>query len=110
MSNYPELAWIAEARKHIGLKENTSKFAHSPTILGWLKKLGAWWMDDETPWCGTFVAHCLQTAGVKFPKNWYRALAYLNGGTKLAKPCYGCVAVKTRVGGGHVCFVVDKLS
>ena len=102
MSNYPELAWIAEARKHIGLKENTSKFAHSPTILSWLKKLGAWWMEDETPWCGTFVAHCLQTAGVKFPKNWFRALAYLNGGNKLAKPAYGCVAVKTRVGGGHV--------
>ena len=108
MSNYPELPWIAEARKHIGLKEDTSKFKHSPTILGWLKKLGAWWMDDETPWCGTFVAHCLQTAGVKFPKNWYRALAYLNGGNKLAKPAYGCVAVKTRVGGGHVCFVVGK--
>ena len=108
MSNYPELPWIAEARKHIGLKEDTSKFKHSPTILGWLKKLGAWWMDDETPWCGTFVAHCLQTAGVKFPKNWYRALAYLNGGTKLANPCYGCVAVKTRVGGGHVCFVVGR--
>ena len=35
MSNYPELPWIAEARKHIGLKENTSKFKHSPTILSW---------------------------------------------------------------------------
>ena len=58
--------------------------------------------------CGTFIAHCLQTAGVKFPKNWFRALAYLNGGNKLAKPAYGCVAVKTRVGGGHVCFVVGK--
>ncbi len=108
MSNYPELPWIAEARKHIGLKEDTSKFKHSPTILGWLKKLGAWWMDDETPWCGVFVAHCLQAAGVKFPKNWFRALAYLNDETKLAKPAYGCVAVKTRVGGGHVCFVVGK--
>jgi alpha-D-ribose 1-methylphosphonate 5-triphosphate synthase subunit PhnG len=29
-------------------------------------------------------------------------------GTKLAKPAYGCVAVKTRIGGGHVCFVVGK--
>ena len=41
MSNYPELPWIAEARKHIGLKEDTSKFKHSPTILKWLKVLGA---------------------------------------------------------------------
>ena len=44
MSNYPELPWIAEARKHIGLKEDTSRFKHSPTILSWLKKLGAWWI------------------------------------------------------------------
>jgi hypothetical protein len=40
MSNYPELPWIAEARKHIGLKEDTSKFKHSPTILSWLKTWG----------------------------------------------------------------------
>jgi len=106
MSSYPELPWIAEARKHIGLREDTSKFKHSPIIISWLKALGAWWIDDETPWCGTFVAHCLQTAGIKFPKDWFRALAYLSGGNKLTNPAYGCVAVKTRKGGGHVCFVV----
>ena len=106
MSNYPELPWIAEARKHIGLKELNGKNKH-PTIDSWAKDLGASWVIGQA-WCGTFVAHCLQTAGVKFPKNWFRALAYLNGGNKLANPCYGCVAVKTRVGGGHVCFVVGK--
>lgn len=108
MSNYPELPWIAEARKHIGLREDTSKFKHSPTIFGWLKMLGAWWVDDETPWCGVFVAHCLQAAGVKFPKHWYRALAYIDGGAPLSRPAYGCVAIKTRKGGGHVCFVVGR--
>lgn len=103
-----ELPWIAEARKHVGLRENTSKTEHNPTILGWLKALGAWWKEDETPWCGTFIAHCLQTAGVSYPKNWFRALSYLGGANRLDKPAYGCVAVKSRKGGGHVCFVVGK--
>lgn len=106
MSNYPELPWIAEARKHIGLKETSGSNKH-PTIDRWTNELNGKWVYGGA-WCGTFVAHCLQTAGVKFPKDWYRALAYLNGETKLANPCYGCVAVKTRVGGGHVCFVVGK--
>ena len=106
MSNYPELPWIAEARKHIGLKETSGSNKH-PTIDRWTNELNGKWVYGGA-WCGTFVAHCLQAAGVKFPKNWFRALAYLNGGNKLAKPAYGCVAVKTRVGGGHVCFVVGK--
>lgn len=103
-----ELDWIAEGRRYVGLRENTSKTAHNSTILKWLGSLGAWWKEDETPWCGVFVAHCLKVAGVKYPKHWYRALAYIDGGTRLSRPAYGCVAVKTRKGGGHVCFVVGK--
>lgn len=71
--------------------------------------------------CGTYLAHCLQASGFKrasskskggvgqYPFHWYRALAYADGGgVKLSKPAYGCVAVKTRKGGGHVCFVVGR--
>ncbi|MFU8925114.1 TIGR02594 family protein [Acinetobacter puyangensis] len=105
-----DLAWMIEAKKHIGLKENTSKTAHNPTILKWLKSLGAWWSEDETPWCGVFVAWCLKQSSVAYPKHWYRALAYTEGGAKLLKPAYGCVAIKTRTGGGHVCFVAGKTS
>ena len=53
-----ELAWVAEARKHIGLAEVAGK-QHNGTIVNWLIKLGAWWRDDESPWCGTFVVFCL---------------------------------------------------
>ena len=102
-----ELDWINEARKHPGLKELNGSNKH-PTIDGWAKNLGASWVIGQ-PWCGTFIAHCLKTAGVKYPKNWYRALAYASeAGVKLKKPAYGCVAVKTRNGGGHVCFVVGR--
>lgn len=125
----PDLAWIVEAKKHVGLRE-VKGVKHNPTIISWLNELGAWWKDDETPWCGVFVAHCLHTAGLKrgsvnsrsknyvpgtkagsgfYPYNWFGAGEYrIEGGRKLDKPCYGCVAVKSRKGGNHVAFVVGR--
>ena len=102
-----ELKWIAEARKYIGLAEIPGK-QHNPVIVNWLKTLNAWWAEDETPWCGTYVAHCLRSAGRGIPKHWYRAREYENYGTKLQQPAYGCLAVLTRTGGGHVGFVVGE--
>lgn len=108
MSN-PELDWIAEARQHIGLTETVGA-KHNTTIVAWVKDLGGWWAEDETPWCGVFIAHCLKSAGIKYPQHWYRALAYADEtlATKLSNPAYGCVAVKKRKGGGHVCFIVGR--
>ena len=40
-----ELPWIAEARKHIGLKEIVGP-QHNKTIQLWLKELGSAWSDD----------------------------------------------------------------
>lgn len=102
-----ELAWLAEARKHIGLKEIPG-VKHNPIIQAWLKDLGAWWKDDETPWCGVFVAHCLKAGGRDIPKNWFRAKGYEIYGLPLKQPAYGCVATFTRQGGGHVGFVVGE--
>ena len=111
-----ELAWLAEARKHIGLKENTSKTAHNPTLLAMLEKMGgftgehkAWWQEDETPWCGLFVGFCLGTAGRFVVKEWYRARAWEAPQlTKLDRPAYGALVTFTRSGGGHVGFIVGK--
>ena len=107
MSKLPELSWIAEARKYVGLREIKGS-KHNPIIISWLDNLKAWWSEDESAWCGTFVAHCLAESRITYPKHWYRALDYLNYGTRLIQPAYGCVAVKTRKGGGHVCFVVGQ--
>lgn len=103
-----ELTWIVEAKKYIGLKENTSKTKHNPTIISWLKELGGWWSNDEVPWCGTFIAHCLKVSNRNIPKHWYRAKDYLNYGTKLNKPAYGSIGVMSRTGGGHVTFIIGK--
>lgn len=102
-----ELDWIATGKQYVGLRE-VKGARHNPNIQMMLKYLGAWWTDDETPWCGVFTAYCLKKNGITIPKHWYRALDYKNYGAKLSKPCYGCIAIKTRKGGGHVAFVVGK--
>lgn len=106
-SDVKPLAWIVEATKHIGLKEIAGP-KHNQTILQWVKNLGGWFTDDETPWCGTFIAQCLKEAGRGVPKHWYRALAYESYGTRLAKPAYGCIGVMSRTGGGHVTFIIGE--
>lgn len=77
-------------RQFVGTK------AHNKTILTWLEKLGAWWAEDETPWCGTFVGAVLQATNRKVVKHWYRAKDWVNAGTKLSKPAYGCLVVFDR--------------
>ena len=79
-----ELAWIAEARAYIGMHERDARGLK--TIPLWVRALKGWWSDTKTPWCGTFVGHCLQAAGRDIAKEWYRAKAWVNGATRLAKP------------------------
>lgn len=101
-----EPAWLVEARKHMGTKE-VSGAKHNPKILGWIKELGGWFTDDETPWCGTFSAICMKTAGHVVPQHWYRAKDWMNWG-RSCEPRLGAVAVFGRSGGGHVGFVVGE--
>lgn len=105
----PIPAHLVEAFKNVGLAEIVGK-KHHPKILLWLKTLKAWWAEDETPWCGTFVAHCLRTAGFEVPKGWYRAKDYaLYGeGCHTSSIPFGAICVKSRQGGGHVFFAVAQ--
>lgn len=107
MAKQAELPWVAEGRRYIGLREIRGK-SHNKTILKWLKKLNAWWSDDEVPWCGVYIGACLTAENRGIPKHWYRAKDYLNYGTTLSKPAYGSIAVISRTGGGHVFFVIGK--
>lgn len=107
MNQVTEPAWLIEARRHIGLREIKGP-KHNSVISGWLHKLKAWWSDDETPWCGVFVAHCIALSGVPLPKHWYRAKAWLDWGVSIASPVVGAVVIFGRDGGGHVAFVVGR--
>lgn len=103
------LPWIIEAIKHNNVVKEIPGPRHNLVILNWLKNLKAWWSEDETPWCGVFVAHCMRVAGLTIPKTWMRAKDWSTGwGVRLSQPIYGCVVVFERQGGGHVGFVIGQ--
>lgn len=101
--------WLDIAERHQGLREIVGP-GHNKIILGWLEKLRAWWRDDETPWCGVFVAHCLQEAGLPFPRLYMRAKAWADYGALLRpdRLAPGAILVFDRAGGGHVGFYVGE--
>ena len=108
MKSTSYVKWLEEASCNLGVKEIPGPL-HNEKISMWLHKLNAWWIDDETPWCGVFVAHCIQSAGwLALPKYWMRAKAWAEWGVPLKTPSYGCIVVFNRKGGGHVGFVVGK--
>lgn len=104
-----EPAWIKKARTYIGTKEIPGP-KHNTVILGWLAALKAWWRDDETPWCGVFVAYIIrETLGdVGIPKYWMRAKEWASYGMPLAKGTPGAILVFNRTGGGHVGFYIGE--
>jgi uncharacterized protein (TIGR02594 family) len=104
-----EYPWIVEAKKHIGLREIPG-VKHNSTIIDWLKKLKAYWLEDETPWCAVYVSNCFKVCELSIPTYWMRAKAYAESGVKLDKPISGCVVVFERKGGGHVGFLMGKTS
>lgn len=102
-------SWMRIAKDCVGLKEIPGA-KHNSTIQTWLAKLGAWWRDDETPWCGVFVAHCMREAGLPVPQNWMRAKAWADYGSNLRSThvAPGAILVFSRQGGGHVGFYAGE--
>lgn len=101
--------WLRTANSFNGLREVPGP-KHNKTILGWLEKLNAWWRDDETPWCGVFVAHCIHEAALPIPKYYMRAKAWADYGSLLRRDrlAPGAILVFDRAGGGHVGFYVGE--
>ncbi len=101
-----EPRWVTHARKFYGLKEAKGPKTN-PVIAGWLKTLKAWYGDDETPWCGTFLGAVFHEMGYKIPAVYMRAKDWLKWG-KAVPICFGAVGIKSRVGGGHVTIIVGR--
>ncbi|UWU13253.1 TIGR02594 family protein [Rhizobium sullae] len=102
-----EPVWMREARRLMGVKEIPGS-ASNPTIIGWARRLGGWVADfyrnDDTPWCGLFLAHCISMTlpEEKLPANPLGALEWNKFGIPLATPVLGAILVFKRPGGGHV--------
>lgn len=104
-----EPSWLKIGRSYEGLKEIPGP-RHNQTIIRWLGKLNAWWRNEETPWCGVFVAHCMQESWLPFPKFYMRAKAWSDYGSLLRRDrlAPGAILVFDRAGGGHVGFYVGE--
>jgi uncharacterized protein (TIGR02594 family) len=101
------LPWLEAAKSKIGQKEIPGPRHNNWIAAGWAKLGAGWFKDDETPWCGFFVAWALQQAGLTYPKNFPAAASFRDYGTA-CRPQVGAIAVKTRKGGNHVFFIVGE--
>lgn len=100
-------AWLVEAEKHLGTREIKGP-KHEPRIVRWWKAIKRGGIkDDETPWCAAFVGGCLEAVGV-LSSRYESARSYLDWGRDVKEPVVGCIVVFSRIGGGHVGFVVGR--
>jgi uncharacterized protein (TIGR02594 family) len=107
------LPWYEEAKAHLGLRE--IKGSKTEKKIGdWLKQLGAGWDDDETPWCGTYVGHCIGATLPEevLPANPFGARNWAKFG-KRCQPQVGAVLIfwrthKTKSFNGHVGFYAGE--
>lgn len=103
--NIPD--YLKIAMNEIGVYEIKGYAKHNPRVIYYHSFTAGKYSDDETAWCGSFVAMCMSKAGYKLPSYPERSLSWLNFGKNGDVPKVGSIAVKTRSGGGHVGFVVS---
>lgn len=107
--------WLNHALSHDGLREVKGP-QHNMTIMCWVTELGAKVLgvevlDDETPWCGIFAAHCIRhkMPAEPLPPIAIRAKSWVGFGVALGVPALGAVLVFGRSGGGgHVGFYLGE--
>lgn len=105
------LPWFAIAKELIGTDE-VPGVKSNPIIMNWAEKIGGFTEDnyttDSIPWCGLFVAYCIKEADIDFKmENPLWARNWNTFGEKV-DPCYGCIMVFVRDGGGHVGFYISE--
>ena len=104
--------WHEAADRLKGTKEISGPKSN-PVIMRMAEKLGGWiagwYKDDDIPWCGLFVAHCITATlpDEPIPSNPLSARAWSDFGRDV-RPCLGAVLVFKRSGGGHVGFYVGE--
>lgn len=112
-NNMKEPKWYTLAKSLRNTREIPGPRSNSK-IIGWAKRLGGWvanfYRNDDIPWCGLFVAHCMSVAvpKEKIVKNPLGARNWAQYGRRLAKPRVGCILVFSRRGGGHVGFYAGE--
>lgn len=99
-------SYLKLALGEVGVQEIRGS-THSKRVLEYHAVSGGF-STDEVPWCGSFINWVMLRAGhttVGYPA---RAKSWLTFGKSSGKPTVGAIAVKSRTGGGHVCFVIGE--
>lgn len=114
--DYP---WIKWAEKEIGVKR-TGIGAGNPRIIEyWQMFRMSGIKNEKVSWCSAFVGAALEASGIntnsqdkliyqKRTKDSSQYWLHWDGGCKLDQAAYGCIAVMTRSGGGHVGFIIGE--
>lgn len=107
--------WIDKSEKEIGVKRGS----HTKRIVEyWSMFRMSGIKDEKVSWCSAFVGAMLESCGIntnpkdksiykKRTKDSSQYWIHWDGGYEV-KPCYGCIAVMTRNGGGHVGFLIGE--
>lgn len=102
---------LVQAVRLMGTKE-VPGLKSNPTILAWAKELRLHeiYRNDDTAWCGLFIAITLHRAGrdVLHAYGNLRAREWANYGLKVDKAELADILVFVREGGGHVGYYVAE--
>lgn len=79
IESFDQLPWYQEALRNAGVEEVVGR-GSNPQILGMAETLDIDFADDDIPWCGLFVGHCVAAAmpdealpgNVLLARNWER--------------------------------------
>lgn len=104
--------WYQFATAELGQQEIPGP-KHNPRIVAYHQATGLKAQDDETAWCGAFVAWCLRRAGISYNKEpSASARSWLSWGRAIKTPTIGCVVVfwrgKRDGWQGHVGFYAGR--
>ena len=105
-------SWLLIAESQIGIREIKGP-RNAPGIMAMISRAKGWLgiavNNDEVPWCGTFVASCMEAAGFASPRGAIavRASWWETWGVPTT-PRIGAILCFRRPGGGHVAFYVGE--
>lgn len=103
--------WMREAISLLGTKEIPGSKSNR-SIVEWATEVSSDVADiyttDSIPWCGLFVAYCINESGIEPISQPLWALSWKKFGTELSEGAFGAILVFKRDGGGHVGFYVSE--
>ena len=95
---YDNMPWFEHALQLIGLAEDPRKDVSNPTVIELGDVLDIDYSDDDSPWCGLFVGHCIGStlSDEPLPPKLLAARSWLEFGEP-CRPQVGSVLVFWRI-------------